>query len=79
MTKNILSKEWIAENGEKLKQIYSYAVENKKNISSNKEVLGILEVIDPKNANGDYATRLSKVLQLFRVKFRSALQKKLEK
>ena len=60
-----LSKDWIARNGQKLKEAYSFAVINKFNIKSERDVLKILKLIDPKNANEEYAKIFSKMLQLF--------------
>lgn len=60
-----LTKEWIVKNGRKLKQAYSFAVDNKLNINSEKDVLTILGAIDPENANKEYAEMFSKALRLF--------------
>ena len=60
-----LSKDWIVRNGQKLKEAYSFAVFNKWNIKSEKDVLKILKVIDPENANEKYAKMFSRTLQLF--------------
>lgn len=72
-----LSKEWVKKNGHKLKTIYSYAVNNKLDIKSEDTVLSILKVIDPKNATVESAKAYSKMLELFGMKFRKSLAKKI--
>lgn len=64
-------------NGYKLKIVYSYAVINKLNIKSKHDVLKILKKIDPENANIKQAGIYSKMLQLFRYRFRIIIEKKL--
>ena len=53
------TKEWLINNGEKLKRVYSYAVVNKLDIKSKEDVLKILHAIDPKNANQEQAEKYS--------------------
>lgn len=76
MSEDKLSKDWLKKNGYKLKNLYSYAVVNKLNIKSEKDVLEALKVVDPENANEESAKLFSKMLQLFALKFRKALEKK---
>jgi len=76
MTKIYLSNEWIKENGEKIKEAYSYAVVNKLDIKSLNNVLQVLKKVDPKNANEEYAEEFSKVLQLFRKQFRKTIEER---
>lgn len=71
-------KDWLKTNGQKLKIAYSYAVVNKLNIKSNEDVLKILQVIDPENANLEQAEMYSKMLQLFREKFRATIKKNID-
>lgn len=73
-----LSKEWLKKNGQKLKKAYSFAVENKLNIKSKDDVLIILQKVDPGNANEEQAEIYSKMLQLFKDRFRKTLEKNLE-
>ncbi len=73
-----LSKEWLKKNGQKLKIAYSFAVANKLNIESKDDVLIILQKVNPENANEIQAGTYSKMLQLFRNRFRKTLKEKLE-
>lgn len=77
MNEEKLSKEWVKKNGPKLKTIYSYAVNNKLDIKSEDTVLSILKAIDPKNATVESAKAYSKMLELFGMKFRKSLAKKI--
>lgn len=70
--------DWLKKNGYKLKIVYSYAVVNKLNIKSKKDVLKALEATDPENANEDQAEVYSKMLQLFGNRFRKTIEKSLE-
>ncbi len=76
MDKDKVSKEWLKKHGHKLKTIYSYAVVNDLDIKSEKDVLKILTIVDPENANSKSAKVFSKMLQLFEMKFRETLKKK---
>lgn len=60
-----LSKEWIKENGEQIKEIYDLATKRNFDIRSSEMVLELLKIVDPENANEEHADLLSKVLQLF--------------
>ncbi len=77
MLKNNLLADWLKKNGYKLKIVYSYAVVHKLNIKSKTDVLKILKVTDPDNANEDSAKLFSKMLQLFAWRFRETIEKKL--
>lgn len=74
-----LLKDWLIKNGYKLKIVYSYAVVNKLNIKSKEDVLKILKAVDSENANDEQVEIYSKMLQLFRNKFRKTIEKELEK
>ncbi len=60
-----MDRDWIKNNGELIKKAYSIAVKNKYNVGLVVDVLKILEQIDPKNANYDFAVKLSNILKLF--------------
>lgn len=60
-----MDKDWVKNNGEMIKKAYSIAVKNKYNVSIVVDVLKILEEIDPKNANYEFAVKLSNILKLF--------------
>ena len=68
----------VEKNGQKLKIVYSFAVENKLNIESKEDVLKILQKVDPENANEKQVEVYSRMLQLFRERFRETLKKTLE-
>lgn len=65
MNKDQLSAEWIKKNGNKIKEVYDICMKHHYNFRSGDKLLEILKVIDPENANKEYAENLSKVLQLF--------------
>ena len=71
-------KSWLKENGQTLKIVYSFAVENQLNIESKEDVLKILQEVDPENANEEQVEIYSKMLQLFRNQFRETLRGALE-
>ena len=73
-----LLKDWLKKNGHKLKIAYSFAVANKLNIESKQDVLKILQQVDPESANEKQAEMYSKMLQLFKERFRETLKKALE-
>lgn len=77
--KTKLPKNWLIKNGYKLKIVYSYAVVHKLNIKSKKDVLKILEAVDPENAKEEQAEIYSKMLQLFGNRFRKTIEKGLDK
>ena len=77
MIKDNLYKDWLKKNGEKLKIAYSYAVVNKLDITSKDDILKILKVTDPENANEEQVRIYSKMLQLFRIQFREVAKKSL--
>ena len=60
-----MDKDWIKNNGEMIKKAYSIAVRNKYNVGLAVDVLKILREIDPKNADYEFAIKLSNVLILF--------------
>ena len=60
-----MDKDWIKNNGEMIKKAYSIAVRNKYNVGLVVDVLKILREIDPKNADYEFAIKLSNVLILF--------------
>ena len=60
-----MDKDWIKNNGEMIKRAYSIAVKNKYNVGLIVDVLKILKEIDPKNADYEFAIKLSNVLILF--------------
>jgi hypothetical protein len=60
-----MDKDWIKNNGEMIKKAYSIAVKNKYNVGLVVDVLKILKEIDPKNADYEFAIKLSNVLILF--------------
>ena len=60
-----MDKDWIKNNGETIKKAYSIAVKNKYNVGLVVDVLKILNEIDPKNADYEFAIKLSNVLILF--------------
>ena len=60
-----MDKDWIKNNGEMIKKAYSIAVKNKYNVGLVVDVLKILKEIDPKNANYEFAVKLSNILKLF--------------
>ncbi len=78
MSDNELSQDWLKKNGHKLKIVYSYAVVNKLDVKSKKDVLKVLQATDPENANDEQAEIYSKMLQLFGKKLKEAIAKKLE-
>ena len=73
MAERGLSKEWLKNNGHKLKVVYSYAVVNKLSINSKEDVLKILQSVDPENANIDQAEIYLKMLQIFKSRFRKTV------
>lgn len=77
MDKDNQLKDWLKTNSQKLKIAYSYAVVNKLNIKSKGDVLKILQVIDPENANKEQAEMYSNMLQLFGDRFRKTVEKSL--
>jgi hypothetical protein len=60
-----MDKDWIKNNGEMIKKAYSIAVKNKYNVGLVVDVLKILREIDPRNADYEFAIKLSNVLILF--------------
>ncbi len=60
-----MDKDWLKKNGRKVMNAYSIAVANKYNINSAEDVVKVLKLIDPENANEEYAKEFSKMLQLF--------------
>ena len=78
MTENNELKDWVKNNGHKLKIAYSYAVVNKLDIRSKDDVLKILQVTDPENANQEQAETYSKMLQLFGDRFRETVKEVLK-
>ena len=60
-----MDKDWLKMNGRKVMNAYSIAVANKYDINSTEDVIKILKLIDPENANENYAQEFSKMLNLF--------------
>lgn len=60
-----MDKDWLKKNGRKVMKAYSIAIANKYDISSTEDVLEILKLVDPANANDKFAKEFSKMLQLF--------------
>lgn len=60
-----MDKDWVKNNGEMIKKAYTIAVRNKYNVGLVVDVVKILEKIDPKNANYEFAVKLSNILKLF--------------
>jgi len=60
-----MDKDWVKNNGKMIKKAYSVAVQNKCNVGLVVDVIKILEEIDPKNANHEFAVKLSNILKLF--------------
>lgn len=73
MDESGLTKEWLKNNGDKLKVAYSYAVVNKLSINSKEDILKILQSVDPENATKDQAEIYLKMLRLFKNRFRKTL------
>ena len=65
MARYELSKVWIAENGERVKEAYSSAMARGYDIASVKDVLELLRVIDPENVSEENARALSGILLVF--------------
>lgn len=78
MINDMFSKDWIKQNGEKLKNAYSYAVVNNLNIKSKEDILRVLKVVDPENANDEYAEIFSKVLQIVGQTLKKAIEKRVD-
>ena len=77
MPENNDLKNWLKKNGHKLKIAYSYAVMTKLDIRSKVDVLKILQSIDPENANTEQVEIYSKILLLFKGRFRNSIEKRL--
>ncbi len=60
-----MDKDWLKKNGRKVMNAYSVAIAHKYDISSMEDVMEILKLVDPANANEEYAREFSKMLQLF--------------
>ena len=71
-------KDWIKNNGHKLKTVYSYAVVHKLDIASTDDILIVLHMIYPENANREQAELYSRMMQLFRYRFRKTVEENLE-
>ncbi len=74
-----LSKEWIKENGDKIKEAYSSALARKLDISSKDDVLILLQIVDPQNADDSNAEIFLKILQLFKMKVNEKFEVNLPK
>jgi len=64
MNKLTMSPDWIKENGQKIRKAYEIALSQKYDIYSETQVIEILKIVDPINANEEYAESFSKALQL---------------
>lgn len=60
-----MNKDWLKKNGRKVMDAYTLALANKYDTNSIEDVIKILKLIDPENANEEYAKEFSKMLQLF--------------
>lgn len=78
MNKNNFLKIWLENNGDKIKIAYSYAVTHKLDITSQDDVLKVLQVVDPISASKDQAELYSKMMQLFRDRFKRTAKKVLD-
>ncbi|HUD45066.1 MAG TPA: hypothetical protein VMR41_05970 [Patescibacteria group bacterium] len=67
MAKYELSKDWSSKNSEKVKEAYLLVTDpkHKYSVESVDDVLKILIIVDPLNANEENAEIFSKMLQLF--------------
>ena len=65
MQKYELSKDWLKKNTEKVKFGYSIASGRSYDLKSAKDVLEVLKVVDPENANEENAKIFSGILELF--------------
>ena len=63
--KVLMNEDWLKKNGREVINAYSIAVANNYDISSTEDVIKILKLIDPADANEEFAKELSKILQLF--------------
>ncbi len=70
-----MNKDWLKKNGRKVMNAYSIAVANKYDIRSTEDVIKVLKLIDPANANEEYAKEFSNMLLLFS----KTVQRKLNK
>lgn len=71
-----LSIEWVKKNGEKLKKAFNFAVDNKYDIRSVNDVIEVLKIVDPDNANAEHAVIFSKMLQLFSFKLKKTVTRR---
>ena len=78
MNKSNFLKKWLETNGDKVKIAYSYAVTHELDITSQVDVLKVLQAVDPDNANKVQADLYSKIMQLFRDRFNKTADKVLE-
>ena len=73
-----LSKEWIAGNGERIREAYSSAMARGYDIASVEDVLELLGIIDPENATEENAKALSGIMQLFGNSLKQAIKRRYE-
>ena len=78
MNKSNFLKLWLEANGDKVKIAYSYAIIHKLDITSQDDVLKVLQAVDPDNANKVQADLYSKIMQLFRDRFKKTAEKVFE-
>lgn len=65
MKKYKLSKEWIRENNEMIKEAFNTASDRGFDIASRNDMFKLLKIVDPKNASLENAEVISNILQLF--------------
>ena len=78
MNKSNFLKLWLETIADKVKIIYSYAVTHKLDIASIDDILKILQAVDPENANKDQAELYTKIMQLFKDRFKQTVEEVLE-
>ncbi len=74
MEKYKLSKDWVKKNGDKVKRAHNLVITDGYDIKSTEDVLKIIRIIDPANANEENARVFSKILQLFANRMKKAFE-----
>lgn len=65
MEKYELTQDWVKKNAEKVKLGYSLISSEKYDINSFEDVLKVLKIVDPENANEENAKVFSMILRIF--------------
>lgn len=73
-----LSKEWIVENGEMIKEGYSSAMARGYDIGSVKDVLEVIRIVDPENATEENARIFSEILKLAAHELKEGIKRRYE-